>query len=195
MLNSRGQESGPFELLIAVIMMSFVLIVGYQAIEIVKFNDCQQQNDKMLEDFRAKLEDITKASIQNKILLNLDACAPKKEQKLTLTMEQDPARCSQFCSTPRPSCILLRLYNPKFSKVKCVNIKPQTNFSKDNSTCGAIEGYTPVDLREESDNPPLDNNPGGISEGFWIFKNVTPTNNLSSPIICAFKQCSGSNCG
>jgi len=176
-------------------MMAFVLIVGYQAIEIVKFNYCQQQNDKMLDEFRTTLEDITKASIQNKVLLNFEACAPKKDQRLSLTMEQDPGRCAQFCSTAKPSCILLKLYNPKFSKVKCVNIKPSTNFSAQTDTCGTIEGYTPVDLRAESDNPPLNNNPGGIPEGFWIFKNVTPTTNLSSPIICAFKQCFGAACG
>ncbi|HIH21831.1 MAG: hypothetical protein J4478_01125 [Candidatus Diapherotrites archaeon] len=185
-MNSKGQESGPFELLLAVILMGFVLLIGFQAIEVVQFNACTQQNDKMLEDFKTALEQVTHRSEQEKISLDFPACGTKKDQTVSLRTEQDPGICSKQCSTPRPTCTLLRLYNPRFSSIKCVNIPTVVQFST-SPDCGSIENYQTIDLFAIPEG-------SSIEEGSWIFRNITSKTASGTPVVCAFKECVGREC-
>ena len=54
----KGQQSAPFELLIAVILMTFVIYVGYIAIQQVETNNCVQENDSILSEFKFSLEKV-----------------------------------------------------------------------------------------------------------------------------------------
>jgi len=165
-------------------MMGFVIIVGYQAIQAVSDQDCVQQSDKMLEEFKTTLELVASSNQNKKLALDLPSCSPKKDQLLVLKFEQDPSRCAKQCATARSACILLYFDNQKFSRIKCINIKPQTVFNTDSSSCVYRDGYGLYDLFNED----------SILEGNWFFKNITPASRSDSPVICAFRQCSGSTC-
>lgn len=183
-MNIKGQEAGPFELLVAVIMMGFVLIIGLQAMDLVQKNSCRQQTDKMLEDFKTALELVSKSNEQKRMFLDFPDCGQKKDQTLRLEIQQDPALCSKLCTTARPTCVLLRLYNPSFSMIKCVTMPALTNFSTDKGACGSVDNHVLVSLFSEQD----------IQQGSWQFRNITSAGSAGTPIICAFQECRGTQC-
>ena len=45
-MKQKGQEEGPFELLIAVILMTFVIFIGIQAMDILRVQTCEGKAEK-----------------------------------------------------------------------------------------------------------------------------------------------------
>lgn len=184
-LDSKGQEAGPFELLVAVIMMGFVLVVGYQAIQAVNEQNCTQNIEKALNGFKSSLETVASSNQNEELNLDIKPCWPEKDQTLTLNFEQDPQKCSNYCSSARSACIILVYSNPGiFSSHKCINIKTSTVFETSSDRCVYRDGYELYELFKADT----------IPDGLWFFKNITPASNSDYPVICAFRQCKGSTC-
>ncbi|MFH0970097.1 MAG: hypothetical protein V1776_01405, partial [Candidatus Diapherotrites archaeon] len=55
---TRGQESAPFELLIAVILMGFVLFAGYEAILRLREQTCANTINAALEGMTRNLQNV-----------------------------------------------------------------------------------------------------------------------------------------
>jgi hypothetical protein len=55
MVNAVGQEAAPFELLIAVIVMGFVIFAGMSAMEQLWLQKCYGTTDAKLEEMKASL--------------------------------------------------------------------------------------------------------------------------------------------
>ncbi len=185
-MESKGQISAPFELLVAIVLMGFVLLVGFNAMQKVNFDTCVQQNDRLLEEFKTALESTVNGE-NSKVFFFLPECAPKKttengsvvlRQRVSLKREGDSAICSEYCSSSFNTCVLFSLSNPSFSRVKCVNISPITDFPNVCSVCP--EGFEAVNL--------FSTETSTIPEGEYRFFNVTARSASSLPTICACKR-------
>jgi len=189
----KGQIDAPFELLVAVILMGFVLVVGFQAMQKVTFDSCVQQNDKQLEDLKTALESTINGE-NSRVFFSLPECAPKMStkdgktelvQKVSLKREGDSAICSEYCSASFNTCVLLSLYNPEFARVKCVSISPLTSFPKACDSCP--EGFEAIDLFSSVD-------VATIPEAEYLFINITAKSASALPTVCACKRCQSKDC-
>ena len=60
MLSQKGQEAAPFELLIAVITMTFVIVVGLNAMSTLLRAQCEGKIDQNMEELKTALETVAK---------------------------------------------------------------------------------------------------------------------------------------
>ena len=58
MVNNKGQESAPFELLISVIIMGFVIFVGLIAMNQLNEQKCINETKAKLEEMKTKIETV-----------------------------------------------------------------------------------------------------------------------------------------
>lgn len=181
MFTRRGQQSAPFEVLIAVILMGFVLAIGLNVTQQLSENECYQKNNLALNNFKYALEQSSSGT--NKTNLDLHSCDNRQVQKLTLKTITNPNQCEAQCAGAQGACVILQLTNPAISK--CVHIAPQTNFPDVANNCLEQESFRLVDLKN------VDSIPSGVYQ-------FTPANagsiGDSTPIICAQRQCRGNEC-
>jgi type II secretory pathway pseudopilin PulG len=198
-MHSKGQESAPFELLIAVILMGFVLLVGYNAIQQITAQRCASITDAQLSQMAQKLENTASGKGSSQFQFSMGECAAKVQdctqfsanastkdiQCIRLVDSVDPLICSNYCSSARDACTLVAFDSAKISSAKkCVDISPSTVFpSTPGSQCPdrSSDGYRLVDLKQE------------IKQGNYSFVKAS-TLTSAQPIVCAYILCSNSGC-
>ena len=183
-LNNKGQESAPFELLIAVIIMGFVIFVGMHAMGQLKTEQCEGQIEKMLEDFKTKLEiTVNNRSPQN-INFSLPACYSSNTETIEITEHGDARLCAAYCGAAKDYCLLLRYTGPAFSIRSCLNISPGTAFPGP----GGSDTKCPAELEDFPDASLVElRNPAGFPEGRYLF--INKTSGLDAfPTVCAYKK-------
>ena len=183
MVNQKGQEAAPFELLIAVILMGFVIVIGtFAAMELEKQKGEQEINQK-LEDFKEALESVSKGKGQYSVNLVL----PRYGTDQTLKMKQlsDPFRCSIYCGGSRAVCTIIEFNATGVKSMnKCINISPLTEFEHQfgppvycPDRCNADELLFLEDWREES-----------IPQGDYVLTSAYTAAATPVPIICAYRK-------
>ncbi len=143
---TSGQESAPFELLVAVILMAFVLFAGYNALDRLNKQVCQNVIESELNEFSRSLENTATGKGSNEFTFNfsqngtscsakINDCAafgstnPGDVQCVQLVDSTDPKICSAHCPSARTLCSLLIYKSAKYSSViKCVDISTTTVF-------------------------------------------------------------------
>lgn len=143
----KGQESAPFELLIAVILMGFVLFAGYQAISRLQEQTCANTINAQLEGMSRNLQNVAtgKGTAQFSFLFgecsakindceNFSALAQTTDVECVRLLDStDPNVCSSFCSSARSICTLLQYRSTNDTITKCVEISPTTSFPEPGS--------------------------------------------------------------
>ncbi|MFH0714830.1 MAG: hypothetical protein V1847_03195 [Candidatus Diapherotrites archaeon] len=176
MKRTKGQESAPFELMVAVVLMSFVLLVAYQAIEKVRVTTCQQDNEKSLENMQTALEFVAKNKGTTNVDFDIEACTSGDNPSVTLRTESQNYLCASYCGDARNICVLLQLHS-KFKPVtKCIGVNYRTNFpTGEGGICAHRDGASLVNLYDEM----------GIPEGDYSFLNAQTIS--SDPVVCAYR--------
>jgi len=181
MLNQKGQESAPFELLIAVIVMTFVIMIGLQATDTLVKEQCKGQIESGLERMKTGIESVVKGKGKENVSFNLPTCFEEKRTKIRIAIEDSAKSCAYLCGGSQQVCTLLIYSNPQFNSIKCLYISPHTIFPT-GDPCDAedIAGegeYEAVDLKGDE----------GIKPGHYIL--ISKFSSLSqNPIICAFRK-------
>ena len=185
MVNQKGQEAAPFELLIAVILMGFVIIIGtYASMELERQKSEQQINQK-LEDFKEALEAVSKGKGQ----YNLEFVLPPhgRNQEINLLQISDSYRCSIYCGGSRATCTIVTFEaEGAKSMAKCVNISPLTGFKGEKEardTGGPCPSYLTDDLLCLEDW-----RSGPIKQGDYVLASAYTTVITPVPIICAYRK-------
>ncbi|QQR92205.1 MAG: hypothetical protein IPJ89_03520 [Candidatus Iainarchaeum archaeon] len=198
-MGEKAQESAPFELLIAVILMGFVLLVGYNAITQLKQQQCTSLIDAELNQLATSLENTTSGKGSSQFQFSLGECAAKVSdcqgfsanagskdiQCIRLIDSVDPYICSNFCSSARDACSLIQYESAQFqTQTKCVDISPSTVFpDSPGSQCPdrTADGYQLLNLNTE------------VKQGTY---SLVKANSLTAaqPIVCAYVQCRTPNC-
>jgi len=178
MLNKRGQEGAPFELLVAVIVMGFVIFIGLQAMKMLNDQRCYNETDQKVETLKTLLETVvTEGSAQN-IRFSMADCYNENDMSIRIKDYSEPALCASYCGSARNLCTLLQLYHggdPSFSIRKCLNISPDTVFPYNVGTCPEKPEYELVDFRDQ------------IVQGTYLLTNQTSATS-TYPTVCAYRK-------
>ena len=187
-LNKRGQASAPFELFVAVTIMAFVIIIGYQTLDRVNREVCLSTVDREMTNFKINLEYTVARKSQNKIFFNPDPkCFASKTTVMKIEVEDNKSVCASRCSYPSDTCYVMTFYNeniPDAFKQKCLDLPKYTSFVADPGSCeiktndevnSDMEGYKAI--------KPMD--AGNILIGSYIFRNISPAGE-TFPKVCVF---------
>jgi hypothetical protein len=187
MFNSRGQEAAPFELLIAVIIMTFVIVLGMNALDILAKEKCQGELDAQMEQIKTSLETVAKGQGgKATIEFRFPGCFKENESRLNIQLLLQQTVCSSICGGNRVDCVLLRFTNPYESNTKCLNISTQTVFG-DSTICDASRISSP-DIGIEYEEVEWDSTEANqIFPGKYVI--MKEFNQFSeSPTVCVYRQ-------
>ncbi len=128
MFSSKGQESAPFELLIAMVLMGFVIIIGFNALDKLNFEICKGNMNQDMEQIRTAIETVVKNKSKTNVAYSLPGCFKEDESKLRILDSEEEAYCSAYCGGGVQSCKVISFYNPLFSETKCLRVSQATTF-------------------------------------------------------------------
>ena len=177
MLNRKGQEAAPFELLVAVIIMGFVIFVGLNAMQTLDKQRCYNETDQKLETMKTMLETVVTERSSKSINFDTSQCYNSKDVSIRIKDYSEPALCAFYCGSTRNLCTLLQYFqngSGSFSIRKCVNISPDTIFPYNVGTCPEKEGSELIDFRED------------IVQGKYLLTNRTSATS-TYPTVCAYR--------
>lgn len=184
MRNQKGQESAPFEILVAVVILGFVLYMAAQAIEFVTL----QQSKAQMRDQMSTL----KQAVQNAHNGNSSSVvfSPqitfKKPKELLFKVYAQQSRCSQLCSKVFSECLVFSFRSETFSEDQCIEGVPTyANFSP-STNCSDRDGYDLINFKEGILKDLGDNQTGRfIPNGSYLIINKT-LGAGSTPIFCVY---------
>mgnify|MGYP001578348536 CR=1 FL=1 len=129
MLNQKGQESAPFQLLIGIVLVTFVIITGVVLLTESAEQQCNQHVVSTVENLRIEFEDLVKNSASKNIQIRAPDCFDQTA-KVDILLERDRKTCSFFCVGSNETCTLLSFSGEKYSEIVCLKIPIQTQFLK-----------------------------------------------------------------
>jgi len=177
-LFSKGQEEAPFQLLVAVILMTFVIIVGLRAIEQAEEQKCFYDTEKSMNDLRTAIERTTQNKTPSIVRFNPPGCSDE-EQFVVLKTDYENL-CKRTCMNASSVCVLLRYSTSQTSGIqdKCINIPYDTsfrNFVDNPESCGKIGGYKKLEMESAL----------GLELGnYYLVYYDNPA--INYPIVCAY---------
>jgi len=198
-MNQKGQESAPFELLVAVIIMGFVMFVGIYAMGNLKKEQCLNETQKTIQDFSRTLEEVatTPGHIKSYNLSFPSGCGagqqrevmigdkPQMTEQLFLRAWSKPEFCATKCESSGSLCVMLHYIRLDGQGLtECVSIPPDTVFSDPSSpgncTDKLKDNYELIYVRVD------------IPEGYYLFQNISSPNS-TNPVICAYRKVNSNN--
>jgi hypothetical protein len=148
-MNNKAQMSAPFELMVAIIIMGFVVVVGYSLMTELQKNMCQNDVDKAVTVFKNNLELAINNSTVQSFKFDYEGCFRESEAIAYISKHSDPRICERLCGEYRNTCFSLT-FNATFSKgggpyvSKCLKIPDLTNFEPGNSVdCSELQSADP----------------------------------------------------
>jgi len=180
---SRGQVSAPFELFVAIIIMTFVVLIGSQMIFNANTNVCLNSIDKAMTEFKGKLEETANQKSSTQFMFQPDKCFDAKKAKISIEKFNTTRQCSAKCGKPWDSCFVLSFSSSELAayREKCLNLPQYTTFysALDSAMCPDIEHYTAISPAN-----------GGIKLGSYILKNVSSIGE-TWPKVCVYYSVKG----
>ncbi|MDO8428966.1 MAG: hypothetical protein Q7S92_07200 [Candidatus Diapherotrites archaeon] len=155
--NSKAQMSAPFELLVAVIIMGFVIVVGMQALEQLRVEQCKGQIQKSMQDFKSAIEESTNLGTPQNFIFAPPSCFHLETStgrrtggdEISVKRSTNSFLCSRLCGGTKNECVLMEYFSQEYSERVCINISPVTYFiSTQTGDCPAEDDpskYDPVD--------------------------------------------------
>ena len=181
--NEKAQAAAPFELLVAVVIMSFVMVVGYVVLDDVNTQVCLNSVDKEMTEFKSAIEDsVARMSSKPITFRPQGACFSTKKAMLEIYDEKTRGVCASICGVATDSCYILKFTSDLAGalKRKCLNLPDFTTFQdatsdycKDEVLSGT--GYSVI-------NPTVK---GEFLAGNYVIRNVSPAGH-AWPLICVW---------
>ena len=141
----KGQVSAPFEILVAVIVMGFVILAGTYALKNLSENTCLGDKRKEMGDLVSSLRDVVLGSdlTFRNITFQTKACFNSKAESIQLNAYNEQSRCTAYCGSG-VSCVLLEyVYNDEAKQQRkypippiCTGLPTTINFSTTELECG-----------------------------------------------------------
>ncbi|MFA5741585.1 MAG: hypothetical protein WC874_01770, partial [Candidatus Izemoplasmatales bacterium] len=187
-ISQRGQVSAPFELMVAVIIMAFVIIIGTSLLMQVQQQVCKNNNDKEIEKFILNLDNTVEYRSSSKFFLKFDDCFNENKATIGIQVERagpnSSSNCNLACGRPTERCHIFVFYTPDISGgyiSKCLDVPEFTNFETGDACSGteeggAEEGYTvimPELLSVTSGSTIVAEGQPRLKSGSYIFENVS----------------------
>ena len=186
-MDNKAQVSSPFELLVAIIIMAFVVIIGANMLAGVNEQVCLSNIDKALTDFKLKLEDTASYRTSNKFLfsLNTNSCFNEREAIITIEKYENAKKCGAICQGKTTDSCFVLVFNASDlangARNKCLNLPVYTSFvgPDDCSTADpSLSGFEPI----------IPTNSGQmLNSGTYILRNIAPAGK-TYPVICTYRK-------
>lgn len=112
-VNKKGQASAPFEVLVAVILMGFVILAGTWALTNLSENTCIGDKRQKLSELKEAIKDVVLGSdltVKN-ISFDTRPCFNQKFENITLKTYASPTRCMAFCGGGNTCTLLEYIYD------------------------------------------------------------------------------------
>jgi len=184
-LGGKGQEAAPFELLVAVIVMGFVLMIGSYLMSQWHLEQCKMEIDNELQDLKTNIQSTTNDSFPTRFTFRLPSGCfevyPSKPNPASLKRHSNSAFCSSLCGDGRDSCVTLEYLAKGHGTRFCVNIPMVSNFKGQTSPGDCVDRSgedPPYELFDLDDSIPM---------GSYEMFNVTPPNH-AFPVVCAYRR-------
>ncbi|MFA5746253.1 MAG: hypothetical protein WCX82_00025 [archaeon] len=148
--SKRGQASAPFEVLVAVILMGFVIIAGTWALTNLSQSTCIGDKRQNMSELKEAIRDVVLGSdltIKN-ISFDTRPCLNQKYETITLTSYDSPTRCQAYCGGGE-NCILMEyIYDDGKTRQMpitpiCMDLPTAISFETSLAECGTQ--YLPED--------------------------------------------------
>lgn len=153
----KAQVSAPFEVLVAVILMGFVILAGTWALNNLSENTCIGDKRQELSELKEAITEVVLNSdlTTKNISFDIRPCFNQKYEYITIKSYENPTRCSAYCGGGN-SCTLLE-YRYDDTKVRRMPIDPICLNLPTAITCQTeIEKCYPDDETEQSEWQALD---------------------------------------
>ena len=132
MFSSRGQMGAPFELLVAVIVMLFALVIGSTILNQVNQGVCINNVEKEMDEFVSFLEETANRKTTTKFSFFPEGiCFDQSKHIMSVDRHRDPIFCENNCGEPQDTCYVMTFQTPDIPlgfKAKCLNIPTFTRF-------------------------------------------------------------------
>ncbi|MDD3159827.1 MAG: hypothetical protein PHQ98_02575 [Candidatus ainarchaeum sp.] len=188
MVSNKGQMSAPFELMVAMIIMGFVIVVGYNLMASMQCNICQNDLDKAVTVFKSGLEKAVNNSTVEKFSFKYDGCFKESLASARIVKYVDNLKaCERACGEARSTCFVL-IFNASDSSCspyvsKCLNIPDLTSFVSESTECekdeslqdyGVVSTLVSTDLKKNN-----------LLMGQYVIKTVSSSSSFT-PKICVY---------
>lgn len=131
-MNRKGQEEAPFELLVAVIIMGFVLSVGFIAMNELTKKQCQGTVENTMREFKMVIESVSKAQGSSTFSFRIPGCYIEKESRLSIRTVTEKLVCERVCGGSGLDCAFLEFYgksrDESYPSTVCLDIPPNLDF-------------------------------------------------------------------
>lgn len=191
--NSAGQEAAPFELLVAVIVMTFVIGAGLVAINYLNTEKCKGEIDGSVENMKTAIETAAKSQGHAAVSFAIPGCfkvstdrscsqsADPEGAKLCIRHMDDETVCTHYCGGSASQCYILMFSSVSYHSVRCLRISSMTNFLA-GSPCDPAqlgEGWVLENWGSES-----------IRQGQYNLLNPFGLD-ADAPIVCPYRRVGG----
>lgn len=164
------------------IVMSFVIVIGFNALDKLSSETCKGNLNQNLEEMRSGIEEVVKNKSKANIAFGLPNCFSDTDSKLVIVERDELAYCSAICGGSQAQCTVLQFSSPQYTESKCLRISSATTFPEgepcDTRSLEPSNGYEIADWKNIAQ---------GIGPGQYTL--VRQSNLFSSaPIVCAYKR-------
>jgi len=141
--DKKGQASAPFEVLVAVILMGFVIMAGTWALINLNQNVCIGNTRQKMSELKEAIEDVVLGSdltVKN-INFNIQPCFNKKYEQINVITYSNETKCTAYCQGGK-TCTLLEYSfddnNTKRQPIEpiCLNVPTSIESATNQSECG-----------------------------------------------------------
>lgn len=110
--DKKAQVDAPFEVLVAVILMGFVILAGSYALKNLSQNICIGDKRQDLSEFRSALRDVVLGSdlTFKNFHLRSRHCFNRQYEYTRLVTYTDQHMCSAYCQSLTSTCTLIQYY-------------------------------------------------------------------------------------
>ncbi len=193
--DKKAQVDAPFEVLVAVILMGFVILAGTYALKNLSQNICIGEKRQDLSEFKNALRDVVLGSdlTFKNIYIKSKSCFNREHEITKIVTYSDPHRCSAYCQTSSQICTLIEyVYDDGKTSVHpitpiCTDLPSAVNFEDDPANCNIN-----INTEELMPTGGKNNEYYVIEPGYYRMYKVSAGTSSTETKICVVRKKSGS---
>ena len=179
-MRTRGQVSAPFELIVAIVVMGFVIVAGSAMWGSAQCQICKSNVSFEISELAGVIETVATERSTEEIFFSPQKCYDVEPSTKVYSFDEE-AQCFHHCGTATKSCLVLIFYAPSNScgsvtAVECLKIPPNTVFETSKTTCDPNNTMNAYELKNFTENIPA---------GTYVLKERRIVGS-ANPKICAF---------
>lgn len=125
-LNKKAQASAPFEVLVAVILMGFVILAGTWALNNLSESTCLGNKRQEIGTLKESIKDVVLNSelVTRNFTFNVKPCFNQKYETIAINYYSSSTRCNAFCGGGTSCTLLEYVYKDTKKNITKVPIEP-----------------------------------------------------------------------